>query len=208
MEAETGEGNFAKIYDFIFNPALGRVHHTILELASKYDCETIVDLGSGTGAQARVLSQHGFSVTGIDASYQMINVARNKSQHAIQFIHSDITTVSVSKKEFDAANISLVLHPNSNEIITKILSKAKELVKSHGIVFITDYGRGSGFFGKIAELSMQIIESFTKQNHRINYFSFMRRKGIDMFSTMNSIKILERKKYYNGALQTIVITFL
>lgn len=207
MTAESGEGRFAGLYDLAFNPVLRRVHYNIAELAKKYKCHSLVDLGSGTGAQARVLAGHGYSVTGIDASFQMISVARRKSTDSITFIHEDITTVELPDTVFDAANLSLVLHPNTNEAISKILSKAKTLVKPDGVIFITDYGQGNGFTGRMASGIMRVIESLAKPDHRRNYFSFMKQNGIDMISSIVPIHILERQRYYHGALQTMVISF-
>jgi ubiquinone/menaquinone biosynthesis C-methylase UbiE len=207
MNDEPGEGRFAGLYDLAFNPVLRRVHYTIVSLAKKYECHSLVDLGSGTGEQARVLAAQGFSITGIDASYQMINVAKQKSDDSIRFIHEDITKVQIPDTIFDAANISLVLHPNTNEIITEIVHKAKKLVKTDGVIFITDYGKGIGLSGWMAGGIMRIIESLAKPNHRRNYFSFMKQNGIDMFSTIPEIHILERQCYYHGALQTMVISF-
>ncbi len=207
MNNDTNEGRFAGLYDLAFNPVLKHVHTRIVQLMKKYDCQSLVDLGSGTGAQARVLADHGYAVTGIDASSQMISVARRKSTDSITFIHEDITMVELPNTVFDAANISLVLHPNTNEAISKILSKAKTLVKPNGVVFITDYGQGLGFTGRTAGGIMRVIESLAKPNHRRNYFSFMKQNGIDMISSILPVHVIEKQHYYHGALQTMVISF-
>ena len=208
MVSDTGEGRFAGLYDLFFNPVLRRVHYATLHFAEKYQCHSIVDLGSGTGAQARVLANHGFSVTGIDSSLQMIEVAQRKSQNSIRFIHSDITAFTCNNSRFDAANICLVLHPNPIETILNILDIAKNLVASDGVVIITDYGFGTGFSGKIANGIVKFIESLAKADHRNNYLSFMKRSGIEMLTTLPSTRIIEKKRYYHGALQTYVLSFL
>jgi ubiquinone/menaquinone biosynthesis C-methylase UbiE len=207
MNPDTGEGRFAGMYDLAFNPVLKHVHQRIVQLMKKYECQSLVDLGSGTGAQARVLAKHGFLVTGIDASFQMIAVARKKSSNSIKFLHRDITLITPPDMQFDAANISLVLHPNSKETIKKIVMKARNLIKPDGVVFITDYGKGTGFPGRIASGLMQVIESFTREDHRRNYFSFMKRQGIYMFSSWPELSVLENYRYLHGALQTIIIKF-
>jgi SAM-dependent methyltransferase len=207
MNDEPGEGRFAGLYDLAFNPVLRRVHYTIVSLAKKYECHSLVDLGSGTGEQARVLAANGYRVTGIDASFQMITVAKQKSDASIIFIHEDITKIQNQNTVFDAANISLVLHPNTNEIISKILHQAKQLVRPDGVIFITDYGKGTGLSGRMAGCIIRIVESLAKPDHRRNYFSFMKQNGIDILSTIPEIHILERRCYYHGALQTMVISF-
>jgi len=207
MNSDTGEGRFAGLYDLAFNPVLKHVHQRIVQLMKNYECQSIVDLGSGTGALARTLAKNGFSVTGIDTSSQMIAVAREKSPDSLRFIHADITSIDHSDMMFDAANISLVLHPNSAETITKIVMKAKKLIKPNGVIFITDYGNGTGFSGKIASGLMQMIESFTREDHRRNYFSFMKLKGTHMFSSWSELSVIENYHYFKGALQTIIVKF-
>lgn len=206
MNSDTGEGRFAGFYDIAFNPVLRKVHHSILQLTRKYHCHSVIDLGSGTGAQARVLANHGLLVTGIDVSSQMIQVAQKKSQSTIRFIQSDITEFSNNDSQFDAVNICLVLHPNAVETIITILDIAKKLVAPDGVVLITDYGLGTGFSGKIANGIIKVIESLAKENHSNNYASFMKQNGIEMLSTLHSFKIIEKKKYYHGALQTFVLS--
>lgn len=207
MKKISDEGQFAGLYDFAFNPVLKRVYHTISHFAEKYRCHSIIDLGSGTGAQCRVLVANGFSVTGIDTSAQMIAIARKKTDDSVKFIHGDIRKTTINDEVFDAANISLVLHPNGKETIHEILQKSKTLVKPDGVVFITDYGVGTYFSGRLANSMIWIIESFSRSDHRNHYFEFMKHNGIDMLESLSEVKILEKQYYFNGALQTIVITF-
>jgi len=205
MKNNEREGQFAWLYDLAFNPVLHRVHNSIVSLAKKYNCHSIIDLGSGTGAQARVLSHHGFSVTGVDASPEMIVVSQKKSPDSITFIKDDIRFISFKEKSFDAANICLVLHPNSFQAIIQILDKAKSLIKPEGVIFITDYGQGTRFSGRIANLIIRIIESCAQQDHRVNYYSFMSEKGVDMFSSWSDFTLLDKLHYFNGSLQTLVL---
>jgi ubiquinone/menaquinone biosynthesis C-methylase UbiE len=207
MRDKANEGQFAGLYDLAFNPVLRRVHYTILRLAKKYDCQSIIDIGCGTGAQAKVLANQGFSVTGVDSSEKMINAARKNTSNSTSFILQDITSIDFKENVFDAANICLVLHPNTKEKMDEIIWKSKTLIKQNGVVFITDYGKGTGFSGRIANGLIRIIESFAQPNHRKNYYSFMKHGGIDLFYSFSDIKIIEKHHYFNGALQTIIIKF-
>lgn len=207
MRDKANEGQFAGLYDLAFNSVLRRVHYNILGLAKKYECQSVIDLGCGTGAQARVLANQGFSVTGVDSSEKMIAVARKNTANSTSFIQQDITSIEFKETVFDAANISLVLHPNTKEKITEIIWKAKTLIKQNGVVFITDYGKGTGVSGRIANGLIRIIESFAQPDHRKNYYSFMKQGGIDIFSSYPDIEIVKKHDYFNGALQTIIIKF-
>ncbi len=204
MQNKSSEGQFAPCYDLVFNPFLHRVHKKITQLARKYDCENIIDLGSGTGQQARVLAAHGFSVTGVDVSKKMVELARKKSTKSITFIHDSIESLTLKKSSFDAAILSLVLHPNTQNSIQTIIEKTIQIVKSNGKLFITDYGRGRGFSGVFANMLIKGVETCADIDHRKNYTVFMKNHGLDMISFHPQLQILEECFFFYGALQTRV----
>ncbi|HUU44401.1 MAG TPA: methyltransferase domain-containing protein [Acidobacteriota bacterium] len=66
---------------------------------------SILDVGCGTGRHSVALAQHGFAVTGIDLSDEMLEKARARataSKTHVTFLQSDATTY-VSEPVFDAA---------------------------------------------------------------------------------------------------------
>ncbi len=65
----------------------------------------ILDVGCGTGRHSVGLAQHGFSVTGVDLSEEMLEKARTRAAEAktnVEFIQCDATAFE-SKPVFDAA---------------------------------------------------------------------------------------------------------
>ena len=208
MNENFNDGRYASLYDLFFGLILYNIYHIVAKVAKKYNCKSIIDLGSGTGAQARILASYGLSVTGVDLSSKMIDVARKKTNDSIEFLNEDIRFVTPAENIFDAANLSLVLHSNSIQNIDEIISKTKTLIKKNGLIFITDYGLGTSFSGKIANNIIKIIESFANKNHRDNYFSFIKHNGIDMFSSWDNLQVIDKKSYFSGALETIIVRFL
>ena len=66
---------------------------------------TILDVGTGTGRAAIALARRGAVVTGVDASMEMLAVARTRAadQHAdVSFIHGDAHGLAFDDGAFDA----------------------------------------------------------------------------------------------------------
>ena len=72
-----------------------------------YGCESVVDIGCGTGNHAIRLSRSGFKVTGLDISSAMLKIAKEKGREAkIRFIRADmrkLENVIPKGQKFDAA---------------------------------------------------------------------------------------------------------
>ncbi len=66
---------------------------------------TVLDVGTGTGRAAIALARRGASVTGVDASAEMLGVARRRAQEAgveVAFAHGDAHGLGVPDRSFDA----------------------------------------------------------------------------------------------------------
>ena len=66
---------------------------------------TILDVGTGTGRAAIALARRGAVVTGVDASQEMLAVARTRAadQHAkVSFVHGDAHGLAFDDRTFDA----------------------------------------------------------------------------------------------------------
>ena len=66
----------------------------------------ILDLGTGTGRAAIALARRGAHVTGVDASSEMLNVARHRAAEErlpIEFSEGDAHALAFPDRAFDAA---------------------------------------------------------------------------------------------------------
>jgi demethylmenaquinone methyltransferase/2-methoxy-6-polyprenyl-1,4-benzoquinol methylase len=199
------EGRFAHFYDFFFDGILRPIRMKNLAFIKNHHCETIIDLGCGTGSQSILLSKNNFQVKGLDQAKQMIRVARGKTTDESQFIHADIIKNSLPDEWFDCAIITLVLHPNPKETITSILQEAERLVKRQGLILITDYDIGKGIKARFASLVVQIIESMANQSHRTHYFEFLRRGGLEQVLCDRGYQIEDVESFFYGAVKTCVV---
>ena len=199
------EGRFAYLYDFFFDGILKQIRLKNKEIMIMNHCKKIIDLGCGTGSQLNVLSNNSFEMIGLDNSDKMIQVAKKKNIPNTTFLNQDILKNSLSDHEFDAALITLVLHPNNQKNISKILSEAQKLVKKEGVIIITDYDHSNGIIGKIESAIIRIIESFANESHRKNYFTFMKHGGLENILRNKNYQILTTISFYGGSLKTCVM---
>lgn len=75
--------------------------------------DTILDIGCGAGRDAKVFTDRGYKVLGIDYSSAMIDLARNNAPRAT-FLQADLKTLTL-QTTFDGAwaNVSLLHLPKS-----------------------------------------------------------------------------------------------
>lgn len=64
----------------------------LVSLLKKYGVEDglVLDMGCGTGAMTRYLDAHGYDMTGIDVSEEMLTIAKEKSSPDILYLLQDM----------------------------------------------------------------------------------------------------------------------
>lgn len=103
-------GRFAQRYDLIYKGIVNYKQETdAFEKLFKKFCKkrpmTILDVGCGTGSHSLLFSERGYSVTGIDISKRMIELAKRKASKEgsnVEFIVQDMRKLDLSKR-FDCA---------------------------------------------------------------------------------------------------------
>ena len=131
---------FAKLYDYekyFFFPLRNKAANLfIIPKNSK-----ILDVATGTGAQAYALAKYGYNVVGLDLSREMLEQAKKKLNRnlKLQFIHADATHIPYPANSFDAASISLGLHDMPYEIRLLVLKEIIRVTKTNGKIMIVDY---------------------------------------------------------------------
>jgi len=112
-------------------------YHDFLLARVPARCAQALDIGSGTGAFARLLAEHADHVLGLDLSPQMIQLARERSQQYpnIDFQMADVTAWTFPQEHFDCiASIATFHHLPLEEM----LIKARDALKVGGTLLILD----------------------------------------------------------------------
>lgn len=97
--------------------------------------KSVLDLGCAVGLDTNIFISKGFSVTAIDISEKMINLAKKRNKDS-EIIFGDFMKTQFNK-EFDAIFAQAFIHlfPKSQAIL--ILQRIKCLLKKNGVAHIT-----------------------------------------------------------------------
>ena len=125
----------------------------------------ILDVATGTGAQAYELAKLGFDVIGIDLSQEMLAQAKKKLRNdlKLQFLHEDATKLSFKDNCFDGCFISLGLHDMPYDIEIFVLNEMKRVTKPNGKIIIVDYMEPRKHF--VAKFSHVLIKLYETPNY-------------------------------------------
>jgi ubiquinone/menaquinone biosynthesis C-methylase UbiE len=86
-----------------------------LVLAGLPEIKTVLDIGAGSGLFAEQFAARGLTVTGIDASPQMVEAARGFVPSGV-FEQAEAETLPFAGATFDLAFMSLVLHETDDPL--------------------------------------------------------------------------------------------
>jgi trans-aconitate methyltransferase len=123
--------------DFSFVHQYG---NSVTELIDPDNVSTLLDLGCGNGALSKTLRDKGFDVKGIDASKELLDIAK-KSYPEIQFVHADATNFKL-EEPVDVVFSNAVFHWINKEKQADMLSCVYNALKDNG-QFVFEFG-GNG----------------------------------------------------------------
>jgi demethylmenaquinone methyltransferase/2-methoxy-6-polyprenyl-1,4-benzoquinol methylase len=133
-------GIFAPFYDKLVLP----IRHLRDEVAAALPLDRrtrVLDVATGTGAQARAFADRAGEVFGIDLSEAMLRIARRKhARPNVVFRQGDATQLPFRDRYFDAACISFALHEMPPSIRERALREMARVTRPGGAIAIVDYG--------------------------------------------------------------------
>lgn len=103
----------------------------------------VLEIGCGTGRLARTVARRGSTVRGIDASPEMIRLARERARDdaRVEFVCGDFSTLPEEAGTYDGVVCIATLHHLPTE---PTLSRMKSLLKPDGVLVIHDIRSLSG----------------------------------------------------------------
>ncbi|MDO4181014.1 MAG: methyltransferase domain-containing protein [Bacteroidales bacterium] len=141
------------LQDFSFVPRYGE---DVLNLLDVHTGDRVIDLGCGNGMLTKRLSEMGLNVTGIDASEEMLGIARS-SYPELTFIKSDALDFTVDEP-VDAVFSNAVFHWIDRDKQPLLLRQINRALKPGGEL-VCEFG-GKGCASKVHEALRQ---SFRKR---------------------------------------------
>lgn len=166
-------------YDFMNNVMSFGMHNYIKYLSVKNldikPHESILDICTGTGDLARYMKkiQPLASITGIDFSEKMLDIARKKSPN-IKFVQGDVTELPFEDNTFDFVTMGFGLRNIANA--EKAVNEAYRVTKPSGYFLHLDFGE-KNFLSKIFDFSTPIMIKLFYKN-TIPYSYLIKSKNI------------------------------
>ena len=160
--------SWASLYDaLVWLISFGRgrnVRQAILALAEINPGDKLLDVGCGTGdlgIAALAIAGPTGEVHGIDASPQMIAVARQKAARAnldIRFEVDVIESLSFPDDHFDIVTSTLMMHHLPNDLKRKGLAEMYRVTKPGGRILIVDIesSRGGSLGQRLSDLMIHL----------------------------------------------------
>jgi SAM-dependent methyltransferase len=151
---------YSRYYDLLYRDkdyaAEARYVH---ELVQRHHpaARSMLDLGCGTGRHAQLLSQHGYTLTGVDLSEEMLKVARGTSPE-LGFVQGDVRTVRLGKT-FDV--VASLFHVMSYQTTNADLRAALDTIREHlapGGLFVFDCWYGPAVLTSRPETRVKRLE--------------------------------------------------
>ena len=117
------------------------VENTILDMLPEYGIEALLDVGTGTGRMLELLAPRIQSGLGIDASRDMLAVARSHLDHGgfhhCQVRQADMYRTPLSDAAYDAALIHQVLHFADDPAAA--VAETARTIRPGGMMLIVDF---------------------------------------------------------------------
>ncbi len=135
----------------------GKTDRDIVERAGVRPGERVLDVGCGTGAQTLPAAERAGSgsVAGIDASPEMIEVARKKAAKQgleIDFRVAPIESLPFGDAEFDVVLSGFMLHHLPDDVMHEGFREVRRVLKPGGRFLAVDMVSGRSLLGRIIGL--------------------------------------------------------
>lgn len=130
---------FAHFYDLVVFPIAG-LRREVVRAAGVGAGSKVLDVATGTGAQALAFAATCKEVVGIDLSEAMLRVARRKNHSPnLTFLRADATALPFEDASFDAACISFALHEMPRSVRAAVLREMARVTRAGGTLVVVDY---------------------------------------------------------------------
>jgi len=171
------EYSIAPIYDALLFPFVRSIRKTVLRICVEQGYESILDVCCGTGEQLKMLRKHGFQVSGVDLSDEMLGVSA-RGAYAPACRKEDASAMSYPDDSFDLATTTFALHEKDEQTSRAIVEEMLRVTKPDGELLFVDYRfdeHSSPFSSKV----IRMIEGIAGGEHYRNFLSYIERGGLE-----------------------------
>ena len=184
---------FAPFYDLVTRP-MRRLRGEVAGVLPLDRRMRVLDVATGTGAQAQALGERAGEVIGIDLSESMLRVARRKNRLAnVTFQRANATELPFADRSFDASCVSFALHEMPLSIREQVVREMARVTKPGGAIAVVDYGLPSNAVARWA------VYHFVKLYEPYSYVEFMRSDVRALLRTAGIVVDAQRQALHGTA---------
>lgn len=193
------------IYRRLIDPLLRSLRPKIACLCLEYGVNTVLDIGTATGAQCRTLGDAGIRAVGLDLSEAMIAAANKRPSNGAEFVVGSAFELPFGDATFDAALLSLALHEHSEEERTRMLMEAIRVIEPNGYLLLADYSMPTKARINLPWQLIQLIENLAGPDHRAGFHQFMATDGLSGLLRRHGLQPIEIMQSHFHTLTIAVI---
>jgi ubiquinone/menaquinone biosynthesis C-methylase UbiE len=165
-----------RIYRFFIDPLLHNLRRELVRLID--DEASILEVGSGTGIQSRLLASPHRDILAVEINPEMAECAREKAQRLgldrLEYFEADARDLNqVRDQQFDAGLITLALHEMDQASRKQVISELKRCSKE---IFVVDYK--APLPRTVAGLFVTLIEKLAGSEHYAGFLDYQNRGGL------------------------------
>lgn len=194
MSIEQAYNSWALQYDSNENKTRDLDHQATIEVLSKYNFRTVLELGCGTGKNTQWFLNKADRIIGLDFSQEMLNLAKEKiNDSRVEFKKTDLnSTWEVENRFANLVTASLTLEHIEN--VDPIFLQANLALKHEGVFFICELHPFKQYTGSKAkfttESGTQELETYI--HHISDYIEA---------AELNGFELLEIKEWFDDDLK-------
>ena len=159
---------FAPFYDIVTLP-VRRLRREVVDTVDLGPCSKILDVATGTGAQALAFAEKAGEVVGVDLSEAMLRIARRKSHFAnVTFSQADAAELPFEDRSFDVSCISFALHEMPRSVRDRVVCEMARVTKPGGFIVVVDYALPRNV------IASSLVYHIVKLYERDHYADFVR----------------------------------
>jgi ubiquinone/menaquinone biosynthesis C-methylase UbiE len=190
---------FAPFYDVVVFP-IKKLRREVVAMPQLQPGAKVLDVATGTGAQARAFASIAGDVIGIDISEPMLRIARRKSRFTnLKFEQADATALPFPDASFDVSSISFALHEMPKSIRERTVAEMARVTKPGGTIVVVDYAPPRGALGNVLYHVVKLYE----RDHYVDFIqsdlrALLQRAGFQISDEQERLRVLGAVRIVTG----------
>lgn len=197
---------FAKFYDVIFEPLNSGLRAIGMKMFPPREGMSVLDVGCGTGIHLERYQKAGCTVSGIDLSPAMLQVARNRLGKAANLYEGDASQMPYPDNEFDLIIMTTVLHEMPASVRSAVIDESIRVLREDGRILLIDFhpGRIQPLKGWLSKSFITLAEISGGREHFKNYRHFIANKGLPALISAHDLMV-DKEKIVSGGTMALFL---